>query len=409
MLRLVGWNVLLSIAGLALVLSAAEVWLRMTTPFVGMHFPTRFVPNVGVLGKPNTEVRWTNGIDFWTTSRTNSLGFLDREPISPQRAAASCHIAMIGDSFVEAPEVAIADKFHVRLEALAAQELSHLDVSTSAFARRGTGQIAQLAFYDEFARDLHPKSVVLVVASNDFQDNSTIFNVLHGGFHLERMPYVSAGRDEDGRISLRPPHPDYLMFRFAQGTGLPESIVHPLKKGWEQGRGTFFLLDWLLAKAKPVYLARLGAGWEGRKELLNQVSPRGDALIGLDVTDIGKIPEEDRDIPPDALEMMNFALNQFKERAERDGFPLVILSTFTMSVRDRFLSDEMSALAHARGIPTIDFYDYVTRRGNRVEDAHWPRDWHWNPTGHQWAAEALLEYLQQHPEICDKPGTKEPS
>ena len=61
------------------------------------------------------EVRWTNGLDFWTVSRTNSPGFLDREPPDPERAAASRHVAVFGDSFVEAKEVAVADKFHVRL------------------------------------------------------------------------------------------------------------------------------------------------------------------------------------------------------------------------------------------------------------------------------------------------------
>ena len=50
-----------------------------------------------------------------------------------ERAAASCHITMIGDSYVEALQVPIADKFHVRLEDLAARELRHLDVTTSAF------------------------------------------------------------------------------------------------------------------------------------------------------------------------------------------------------------------------------------------------------------------------------------
>ena len=50
---------------------------------------------------PDMEMRFTNNLDFWTTARTNSLGFLDREPPDPDLAAASCHIAVIGDSFVE--------------------------------------------------------------------------------------------------------------------------------------------------------------------------------------------------------------------------------------------------------------------------------------------------------------------
>ena len=36
-----------------------------------------------------------------------------------------------------------------------------------------------------------------------------------------------------------------------------------------------------------------------------------------------------------------------------------------------------------------------------VEDAHFQHDSHWNAAGHQWASEALLEYLKQNQEICD--------
>lgn len=51
---------------------------------------------------------------------------------------------MIGGSFVEAKEVPIADKFHVLLEALVIRQLSHLNITTSAFGRGGTDQIEQL-------------------------------------------------------------------------------------------------------------------------------------------------------------------------------------------------------------------------------------------------------------------------
>ena len=123
-LPLVGWNVLLVVAGLILIGIVSDVYLRLTLtkPFTVSYVPVQFVPNVGMLPKPNAEVRWTTGRDFRTVSRANSLGFLDREPISPERAAASCHIAIIGDSFIEVREVAIADKLSTKLEALAARE-----------------------------------------------------------------------------------------------------------------------------------------------------------------------------------------------------------------------------------------------------------------------------------------------
>ena len=367
-LRLVGWNLILTLAGLAVLAIAGEVYLRLTTP-IGRHFPTHFVPNVGVLGKPHAEVRWSNDHDFGTVQRTNALGFLDRELISPERAAASCHVAMIGDSFVAAREVAIADKFHVRLEALAARELPHLDVTTSAFGRSATGQINQLPFYDEYARYLHPKLLVLVAVANDFRDNSVIWKALDQGFDPERMPYVTAARDEDGKIRLHPPHPDYMTFRLARIFGLSESAARPLSEAWKKVRTSYFG-DRLRDKAKTVFAAQYAAD---RVERLFR----------------------------DALDMTGFALDQFKARADRDGVALIILATHTMRTTGNGRYDWMNALATARGIPVVAQYDYIVGRGNAVEDAHWTHDIHWNPTGHRWAAEALLEYLKQHQAVCE--------
>ena len=83
-LRLVGWNALLCIAGAALIAIAGEAWLRLTKPFMETSLPPRiFVPKTGILWKPDTEMRLTNRFDYWVVSRVNSLGFFDREPLSP--------------------------------------------------------------------------------------------------------------------------------------------------------------------------------------------------------------------------------------------------------------------------------------------------------------------------------------
>ena len=189
-LRVIVYNVLFTFIGLGLIALTGEVYLRLKRsmmPFSTNRLPLHFVPKVGMILKPNAEVRRTNYRDFWTISRTNSLGFLDREPISPERAAESCHITMIGDSFVEASHVPIADKFRVRLEELAARHLPHLEITTSAFGISGTGQIQQLPLYEEFARKLSPKLVVLVFVRNDFSDNSPILTALRRGVHPDRQ------------------------------------------------------------------------------------------------------------------------------------------------------------------------------------------------------------------------------
>ena len=60
----------------------------------------------------------------------------------------------------------------------------------------------------------------------------------------------------------------------------------------------------------------------------------------------------------------------------------------------------MQAMAEARGIAVIDHYDYILRKGAAPEEMHWPHDGHWTPAGHQWAAEAVLEWLKENRGVC---------
>ena len=404
-LRWIGWNGLLLSIGLALIAGVTEVWLRVTTPFMYSPIPEYFHPKVGLILKPNAEIRSTNGLDFWTISRTNNLGFLDREPPTPELAAASCHITMIGDSFVEARQVPIADKFHVRLEDLASRHLPRLNILTSAFGRRSTGQVNQLAYYDEFVRHLHPKLVVLVFVFNDFRDNSPILSSVLLRFSPGHYPFATAVRGENGVIMVRPPDADYETFRF------PGSRLGPVRDGLVQ-KSYFFA--WVQAKrsaARRIFRNNspdsfpLSRGQITRLKLLKRSPAYAILLDGWYPTRWGEIEGTayGKMLPPvfeDAMEITAFALDQFKARTERDGGSLVILFASKRNTLLAPLMGRLSALAEERNIPVIDPYDYIARQGAEPADTHWAHDGHWNPTGHQWAAEALLEYLEQHPEIC---------
>ena len=406
-LRLAGWNVLFLVAGLALIGVAGEAYWRLRVPFVESDAPYDWSPIVGTIFTPNAEARWTNGLDFWTESRTNSLGFVDRAPIGLERAAASCHIAMIGDSYVEAHQVPIADKFHVRLEELAAEELRHLDITTSAFGIMDTGQVNQLAYYDEFARAFRPALLVLVFVDNDFVNNAPILDGLRRGVDPDRLTEVSATRGADGTITLRPPHPPSAESRLATmaSTSPPWysrvtdrlSDVSPLAK-WLDAKTR----AWSPADTDPELIA-----WVA---LLSRRSPRYAALFDgwrpTTRTDIWTSFLYARDLPPvyeDGLDFTAFALDQFRERADRDGAALVILTSNYMGTRGDLGFDRLTALAEARGIPVIDYHDYVLRQGTEPRrDAAWENNSHWNIAGHRWAAEALLEYLRENQEICTR-------
>ena len=397
-LRLVGWNALLLVLGAALIAMAGEAWLRLTVPFIASTNPLEFVPNVGILRPPNTEIRYTNRREFWNVSRTNSLGFLDREPPRPERAAATCHISMIGDSFVEAREVPIRDKFQVRLEELAADELPHLDITTSAFGMGGTGQVQQLPFYDEYARLLHPKLLVLVFVNNDFVDNSPLLRALTSRrWSREWEPAVR--RRSDGKLELslplQAPLPSSSRDRPSWAARAMEEAVN---RSW--------LVFWLRDKKKALFPPPPDPRWIRELETLRRQPDHAARLEGLRPT-ISAIFQGffQRDLLPfveDALQYTRFALEQFKRRADRDGARLVILASHKVIRENKpFLFERMNQTAATLDIPVIDQADYIRRQGARRSDASFLHDTHWNPVGHRWAAEALLEYIEEHPAICD--------
>ena len=75
------WTAVLAIGSALAVPMGLELWLRLTTPFTESTRSSVFDPEVGFRFVPNTVVKETNHLDFWTSTQSNSLGFLDSEPI----------------------------------------------------------------------------------------------------------------------------------------------------------------------------------------------------------------------------------------------------------------------------------------------------------------------------------------
>ena len=198
-------------ASLILIIAVSEVYLQQNMPFEQSSWKKEFVPGVGILYQPHTVVQATDRVEFWTESKVNSLGFLEREPLVPGEASKGCHIAIIGDSFVEAREVQLANRFPVLLEEFAKRDLPELDVTTSAYGRRGTGQIQQIPFYDHYASKMNPDLLVLTFFTNDFLENSSfIFSIqTMYSYDPDHPPYSFAQKLETGKISLYPPDPEF--------------------------------------------------------------------------------------------------------------------------------------------------------------------------------------------------------
>ena len=391
--------------GVALAALAGEAYFQLTVPFSNSNAHLVSVPNVGYLRPPNTEIRHTNGLDFWAVSRTNSLGFLDREPPNPERAAASCHVSIIGDSFVDAKEVPIHHKLQVRLEELAASRLPHLDITTSAFGMTGTGQVRQLPSYDKYARRLRPKLLVLVFVHNDFANNAPVLRALELESWDRKQPLEpTVKRRPDGELELawsRPqdPLPFISLIRREVRQLIPRKVTHRSR-----------LAYWLRAKKKALFPSpdRTTGVFVKNVEALRRQPGYAALLEGWRPTTRHDMVQlfARRKLPPlfeEALEYTAFALEQFRQRADRDGAKLVILASHTLKLHGTRMFERLSEIAATLAIPVIDQADYILRQGARLTDARWPHDFHWNPAGHQWAAEALLEYIEENQEICDRP------
>lgn len=105
------------------------------------------------------------------------------------------------------------------------------------------------------------------------------------------------------------------------------------------------------------------------------------------------------------MEFTAFALDEFRRRVDADGGKLWLLLAASPRYRaSNTLGVIMADLAETSATPVLSQQDYIVRQGRRVGDGIFPEDGHWNATGHQWAAEAMLERLRElPPPSCPRP------
>jgi hypothetical protein len=175
---------------LAVLAAVAEAWLRIKVPFTTLAWETREHPVAGFTLKPGQEFRVTNHYDFWNRDKANSLGFADREPVIP-KPAGTYRILLVGDSVLEAMQVPLERKLQTLLERQLRDALRGRAIDVVAMGYSGTGQSAQLSFYEAFGRALAPDLVILLMIENDFGNNSPVIESVTNGWHPYHAPILS--------------------------------------------------------------------------------------------------------------------------------------------------------------------------------------------------------------------------
>lgn len=376
-------GIAITVVLILVIAAAAELYLRTRVAFQEAAAINVEDPVAGVIFKPNQQVRHTNHVDYWTEDRTNSLGFIDREPAIP-KPAGTFRILLIGDSFVEAVQVPTPKKLQVLLEQRLRAALPGRAIDVVAMGYSGTGQAAQLSFYEAFGKRLAPDLVILLVVQNDFENNSPILESVRNGWHPYHSPRLF--------FEVSPAAPDFRRIE----------IDPKWREHWLLAPGADHVHD----EATRLRILRRDAAF---RSLLTGWKHPDD----LDIDNMFCAEQ----MPPvfhEADAITGHAFRTFAEAGRRDGFKLLPVATdmVTTTCQDaekkregiarrassgRILARFRGAASSA-GMDLLDLYPHFQAKGG-YSMTRYRFDLHWNETGHAWASEAIAGHLVRNPSL----------
>lgn len=392
---------------IAIVLAAVEVWARIYPPEDTEVWPGRFDARLGFVFKPNARVTHTNGLDFKATDRSNPSGFLDRPFPPAKRTPNECRVAFLGDSFLEAAQVKIPQKLQVLFERKYNEGASGRRARSFALGYSGTGQLNQIPFYDYVAKPLKPDVVVLVFVANDFSNNSALLESVRHGWWPTKPPRMFARLTPSGKIALQEIAPDWKRYRMPRAPTETSRLHNYLISKSRFYRWFYKKLELLAPGIADLIGGNVleGDAYSFRLRYLALANPRYESAfrgweypkdLGIDAMFNAK-----RKLPPafsNALRFTRFSFQEFKRRAARDGFRLLIYATY--NVTGGFLQ-RLRDMARAEGIDLVSQADYLIENKLDPAKARWKHDAHWSPQGHIWAARQLADYFREQ-SVCAK-------
>jgi hypothetical protein len=343
------------------------------------------------------------------------LGFPDREPESLSDSRDKLRVAVIGDSFVEAVQVAVEDKFHVLLEQMVNNVDHPRKMRTWAFGYSGTGQINQLPYYDAYARAFSPRLVVLVVVNNDISNNSPVLEALRHGWSPFHQPRLTAWFAEGDQIQLQEPSLQSQNFLLDNPPLADVTILDRVTYRVHKRSYLWRYLSVVLSSYFSIPASKFSGEQTPEEDYglfrFQQIMQNPELAARLAGQEPIKMNEMDSlSNPPgpahrDALRLTDFTLSEWKKRAQADGFTILALLTEGVAgycggnYKEHPHRGHWVSILEKYNIPYVETCDTIIGQNRTSRESRFRYDSHWSEQGHIWAAETVKAYIDSHPEL----------
>lgn len=381
------WGLNLVLLGISCViaLGLAELAVRVVWPLTTVAYVAD--PEVGYMLVPNQQTRSVSE-DFDVPTRTNSSGFHDVEH-AVSKPSEVYRVVVLGDSYMEAIQVPIEEGFTQQLEHRLQKWVQGRRVEVIGLGISGTGPAQYYRVLDTKGLRYRPDLVLMaVLPDNDFRDS---YQPLAGAIF---KPYYEI--NDDGSLVLVPPQISELAVRTRS----------------------------FLKKSAFLQLLRLGIARmsvEQRFAQLGLLAPHeGLAAEGISLS----VPLDwhvyRADVPapwPDAYRVTLRMIEEAAKLSARNEARFLVMTIGAQAAVESRLQEamapypdarlvrwdfdrpfrEIAALGDHSGFDVVNllepFRDEYAARRLTFSFAH---DGHWTARGHQFAAEIVSSFLQEH-------------
>ena len=379
---------LVIVLSIVITLAALEAWLAVAQ--INAKSYDRYIPGKGSTYMPGAYYRHTK--EGFSEGYINAHGFRDYER-SYEKPENTFRILVLGDSYVEALQVALQDAFPAILEKTLNEKSASTKFEVLNLGQSGFGTADEYMRYLNFGVKYSPDLVILAfLTGNDILDNSKILNGQNIRF--------------------------YFIFDANGNLVLDRSLFDEYERTLTFGRKTFQAITRRSYLASLIserfYLARLqlrerdfrkrfaGDQPSGSQPRLDELSPPNIYLMNM--TDRWK----------QAFAITTGLLRKFRDSVQANGsqFLLVTLSNaeqvhpelqqrlkkeygpvLDFDQPDRLIGEfaRKERINHLQLMPL--FRDYHLRTGKYLHGFNGSHGGHWNENGHRLAAEKIFEYL----------------